>query len=78
MPKAPTAEEVLAEFVRDIDDTGGIRPNREGLWYPVADEDWIDLAETYRKACQVLGRKPKTESSVAEEIEIIIRADVQS
>jgi len=59
--KARGAEvkDALAEFVRDVNQTGGVALNDEGLHTPVADEDWIDLGETYVKACAALGVKPK-------------------
>jgi hypothetical protein len=50
---------VLSEFVGDIDNTGGIQRDRHGWPAPVADPDWIDLGETYLKACNVLGVEPK-------------------
>lgn len=57
MSKA-TAEDVLKDFIRDINDTGGVKYDRDGTAAPVADEEWSDLGETYLKACRVLGKKP--------------------
>lgn len=54
----PEPAEVLAEFVSDINLTGGVYLDKKGLHHPVADPDWIDLAETYLKACQAIGKKP--------------------
>jgi hypothetical protein len=60
--KRVQVKDALVEFCKDIEQTGGIEPyfedGREGMYCPVADNDWIDLAETYRKACKALGRKP--------------------
>ncbi len=50
---------ILKEFVRDVNQTGGVQLNDEGLHAPVADEDWIDLGETHVKACDILGAKAK-------------------
>lgn len=52
------AHSVLEEFVNDIELTGGVFKDKNGWYTLVADPDWIDLAETYVKACRVLGRKP--------------------
>ena len=52
-------KKVLAEFCADIDATGGVVELVDGNHAPAADEDWIDLAETYLRACEALGRKPK-------------------
>ena len=54
-------KDALVEFCKDIEQTGGIEPyyeDKEGTYAPVADNEWIDLAETYLKACKALGRKP--------------------
>ena len=51
-------DKVLLEFIRDIDDTGGIAVNDDGVEAPVADPAWTDLAETYRKACKAMTREP--------------------
>jgi len=55
-------KDALVEFCEDIELTGGIEPyydDKDGMYAPVADSEWIDLAETYLKACEALGRKPK-------------------
>jgi len=50
----------LREFCDDIDQTGGLVLHGEGSHYvPAASDDWIDLGETYLKACKALRRKPK-------------------
>jgi hypothetical protein len=54
-----TAWEALDEFCGDIDQTGGVVVTEEGLHAPVADRDWVDLGETYVKACKALGREPQ-------------------
>ena len=53
--------DALKEFCKDIEQTGGIKPHedKDGTFVPAADEEWIDIAETYLKACKALGRKPK-------------------
>jgi hypothetical protein len=53
--------EALEEFCHDIEQTGGIIPNPEGdaTFVPDADHEWVDLADTYVKACRALGRSPK-------------------
>ena len=63
--KQAQVKEALVDFCDDIDAAGGIRPNPEdpgsGQVVPVADDEWIDLADTYLRACRALGRKPKYE-----------------
>jgi hypothetical protein len=54
--------DALEEFVRDIEDTGGVIMDRKGLPRPLGDPDWIDLGMTYLRACAALGRKPKVAS----------------
>lgn len=51
-------DKVLLEFIRDIEGTGGITVNDDGVEAPVADPTWTDLAETYRKACKAMNREP--------------------
>ena len=53
--------ETLEQFVDDIDVTGGVFENREGVVAPVVAIHWTDLGVTYMKACKALGRKPKIE-----------------
>jgi hypothetical protein len=48
----------LREFVHTIDATGGVLRLPSGHVAPAADEDWIDLGESYLKACCVLKRLP--------------------
>ena len=53
-------KDALVEFCDDIDQTGGLVLHGEGSHYvPAASDDWIDLGETYLKACKALRRKPK-------------------
>lgn len=53
-------KDALKEFCDDIDQTGGLVLHDEGCHYvPAASDDWIDLGETYLKACKALGREPK-------------------
>lgn len=51
-------EEVLLEFVKDVEAAGGIAVNDDGCDVLVCDPGWVDLAVTYRKACLVLNRQP--------------------
>ena len=51
-------EEALRDFIRTINATGGLAVNDAGETIPVADEDWLDLAEAYLLACDALGVKP--------------------
>lgn len=39
--------------------TGGVVEQDNGLYAPVADEDWLDLGEAYMKACDVTCTTPK-------------------
>ena len=48
----------LVSFCDDIEMTGGVGINAKGNHFPLGDEDWIDLGETYIKACKALGREP--------------------
>lgn len=58
LPPTP-AEAVLLEFIKDINDTGGITVGSDGSEGLVADPDWYDLAQTYRKACAAMEVEPK-------------------
>jgi hypothetical protein len=49
---------VIEEFIADIENTGGILQRADGLVTLTVDLEWIDLAETYQKACAVLNRSP--------------------
>jgi hypothetical protein len=55
------ALEALREFVSDINVTGGVVENPDGTYSPAADEDWVDLGQTYMRACEALGLTPETE-----------------
>lgn len=57
---ASAIAKALEEFVNDVDATGGVAEDRKGFMVPVADPEWVDLGETYMKACGALNRKPKT------------------
>ncbi len=48
----------LLALVETIDATGGVVYDGRNH-VPIADEDWIDLADAYLKACHALGREPK-------------------
>jgi hypothetical protein len=55
----PDFKKILREFVQDIDATGGVFEfEGTGVYGPVADKDWTDLADTYIKACKALRRRP--------------------
>lgn len=51
-------KEALKLFCEDIDSTGGVTMNAKGFYSPLGDPDWLNLADSYMKACQALGRKP--------------------
>src|SRR6516162_11126733 len=59
-PSLEDALAVLKEFCYTIDATGGVKDTIDGP-VPVADEDWLDLATAYLKACRILGREPYVE-----------------
>lgn len=56
---------LLRDFTRTITSTGGIMAAEDGRpLQPVNDsEDWIDLADCYERACQILGETPLVEPS---------------
>lgn len=51
-------DKVLLDFIKDIEITGGITVNSEGVEAPVADPTWTDLAQTYRNACAAMNKQP--------------------
>jgi hypothetical protein len=51
-------EAVLGEFVKDVNDSGGVSFSRDGTAHPVADLSWTDLGATYVMACDALGLTP--------------------
>ncbi len=57
VPDDPNA--VLLSFINDIQYTGGVKPDGNGCWSVIADEEWTDLGDTYVRACKALGREPK-------------------
>ncbi len=57
-PNPARMEEVLNELIKDIENTDGVLRLANGLHVPLADEDWVDLGETYMNACDVLGKTP--------------------
>jgi len=68
MAKKPTTpEESLMEFIKTVEDTGGVKLNAKGLYEPQADPEWIDLGDAYVNACEVLKRKPMVEEEEIEE-----------
>lgn len=48
----------LAGFCMTIEASGGVKDLEDGVGC-VADEDWLDLASDYLRACALLGREPK-------------------
>lgn len=68
---AHRAEGALRDFIRAVDETGGVRLYRKtGLYAPVTVPDWVDLGEAYISACTVLGWPPEVrddETSVEED-----------
>jgi len=60
---AETMRAVLPEFCNDIEAVGGVvkttgQNYSHGNYTLAYDKDWVDLAETYVKACHALGRNP--------------------
>lgn len=51
----------LVSFCTTIEATGGVQVDRSGFAAPKGDPEWIDLGEAYLAACELLGRRPKTE-----------------
>lgn len=51
--------EALEDFVKTIEATGGVVKDHKGYFVPVVDEEWVDLGDSYIRACAALGRKPK-------------------
>jgi hypothetical protein len=56
----------LNDFCRTVEATGGVVEVDTGF-EPVADREWYDLADSYIKACDALGRKPKVENKDGDE-----------
>lgn len=51
----------LRLFVQTINATGGLTHGENpGELVPVADEEWLDLADAYLAACEALGVEPVT------------------
>lgn len=51
-------DKVLLEFIKDIEASGGITINDDGVDVLVCDPGWVDLAITYRNACKLMNREP--------------------
>lgn len=51
--------EGTVNLIETIDDTGGVTRDRKGCVVPVVDEEWLDLAGVYLRACQAAGIVPK-------------------
>jgi hypothetical protein len=68
-PPGGTSEAIraaLEEFADCIDATSGIY-SENGLYYPVADPEWSDLATAYIHACEALGREPMVQTPEEED-----------
>lgn len=83
-PLTPTIEEALREFVKDIDQTGGLvkadcdGSDAGGYFAPSADPEWVDLGDTYLKACAALNHTPVFEDEEAEaEFKVLSAAPVE-
>lgn len=60
------ALKALEMFRSTIEATGGVVLNSHGHYEPVGDQDWIDLGESYVRACEALGREPMVEKDQEE------------
>lgn len=49
----------LESFLDTVEATGGLQTDGNGVLEPVADPEWLDLADAYAEGCRVLGRTPK-------------------
>lgn len=58
-PAADPVRAALIEFCDDIERTGGVVQDGQGITAPNADLSWSDLGTTYLHACAALGRKPE-------------------
>lgn len=65
-PSAKKIKEALMEFVKDVELTGGVGKSAKGDYFPLADRTWVDLAETYVRACEAMGRRPKIDRNVSD------------
>jgi hypothetical protein len=64
--KHQAMEMALLDLIDTIESTGGILINEYGqLVGCVIDPEWSDLADSYLRACDALGRKPKQRVEVA-------------
>ncbi len=63
MATLDTTRDVLREFVRVVEESGGLVVNGDGLPAPTAEDGWSDLGAVYIKACRALGRTPRYEKS---------------
>lgn len=68
---ASLAKKALENFVQCVEATGGVVRDKKGYVAPVADQDWIDLGDSYLLACQALGRTPveKPEGALCDDTE---------
>jgi hypothetical protein len=48
----------LMRFIDTLELNGGVFPDGQGEFAPVADPEWMDLADAYFMACQALGLTP--------------------
>lgn len=60
--KSDPVREALLEFVKDVEDTGGVVRLPDSTQYePKGDREWTDLGTTYIHACRALKRPPMVE-----------------
>lgn len=67
-----TVEAALIEFVKTVEDTGGVALTPAGIYEPEGDRTWSDLGDAYMKACEALGRKPVVTDESTEDAEVCI------
>lgn len=48
----------LASFTNTIENTGGVKLNKEGNYEPIGDHSWFDFGDAYVRACHALGTPP--------------------
>jgi len=64
VPGIISAFEALEDFCETIEATGGVEILDDGNATCAGDEEWIDLADSYLKACFALRRDPKIRARI--------------